>query len=425
MVKHPPRWYAWESKLPNQESGGAIRLNAIGGNEMDSASQFKAVDAIDHATLTAPVRRALGSNTAVIVEWRHERLAYADFNPTSGGLYRFSGTAHDQGAAVSWSLILKIAHAPTGEGAMSVAGRSPSSWNYWKREFLAFHAGLLDELPVGLVAPHCYGASEQEDESAWLWLEEIADSYGPRWAFPQYAVAAHQLGQLNGAFLAGRPLPVHPWLSSGFLRGWVESFGPSIEGLRGALEHPLVQRGYPGTTAGRLARLWSEREQLFAGLGRLPRTLAHLDAMRHNLFVRQSAEGQDQTVAVDWAFVGIESVGVELAVFVTWSALVAGEVASLRALDQIAFSSYLDGLHAAGWNGERRVVRFGYAASAALRMGALLGNYWDVSEMEEPEAFVQRLFNCSVEELMDRVAGALGYVLDLADEARDLLPGIV
>lgn len=382
------------------------------------------VDAVDRAALTNPVRRALGSDTADIDEWRTEQISFAHFNPTSEGLYRISGSAHDLRGARPWSLVLKVAHAPTGESAMDDAGRSPSAWNYWKREVLAFGSGLLDELPDGVVAPRCYGVSERDDGSVWLWLEEIAERYGPRWGLPQYALVARQFGQLNGAYLAGRPFPQHAWLSTGLLRAWVASFGPAIDGLAGARAHPLVQRGFPGATADRLARLWAERDHLFAGLDRLPKTLAHLDAHRHNVFVRRAADGQDQAVAIDWAFVGVESVGVELAPFVVWSAVVADDVASLRAIDQVAFSQYLSGLSAAGWLADERAVRFGYVASAALRMGALLGNYWQVYAMEEPESFAQEMFQCSAYALMDRVAGALDYVLNLADEARRLLPGI-
>lgn len=306
---------------------------------------------------------------------------------------------------------------------MAAAGSSPSDWNYWKREFLAFRSGLLDELPDGVVAPRCYGASEHEDGSVWLWQEEIIDSYG-LWQPVQYASVARQLGQLNGAYLAGRPFPTHPWLSEGFLRGWVASFGPAIEGLEGALTHPLVRRGFPGTTPDRLAQLWAERDHLLTGLDHLPTTLAHLDASRHNLFVRHAPDGHDQAVAIDWALIGREAIGVELAAFVVWSAMVTGEIRGLRALDQTVFAGYMSGLAAAGWTASQQTARFGYAASTALRMGALLGNYWGVCEMEDPQTFAQKMFQCSAEELMDRVAGALDYVLDLADEARGLAPAI-
>lgn len=81
--------------------------------------------AIDRVALTDPVRQALGSDIGEIVEWRGEQISFAHFNPTSEGLYRFHGTAHNRGAIQPWSLVLKVTQAPIGEDAMSRAGRSP------------------------------------------------------------------------------------------------------------------------------------------------------------------------------------------------------------------------------------------------------------------------------------------------------------
>ena len=52
---------------------------------------------------------------------------------------------------------------------------------------------------------------------------------------------------------------------------------------------------------------------LLAALDKLPQTFCHLDAYRPNLFLRRDADGSNQTVAVDWAFTGIASVGEEIA----------------------------------------------------------------------------------------------------------------
>jgi hypothetical protein len=39
--------------------------------------------------------------------------------------------------------------------------------------------------------------------------------------------------------------------------------------------------------------------------------LCHFDVWRTNLFARSSPEGQEETVATDWAFAGIGAVGLE------------------------------------------------------------------------------------------------------------------
>jgi hypothetical protein len=90
------------------------------------------------------------------------------------------------------------------------------------RERLAFTSGLLADLP-GLGAPRCFGAEERADGATWLWLEDVPEAGPSRWPVARYATAARHVGEMNGAYLAGRPLPDHPWLSGGYvpyLLGW-------------------------------------------------------------------------------------------------------------------------------------------------------------------------------------------------------------
>lgn len=68
-------------------------------------------------------------------------------------------------------------------------------------------------------APRCYGMVKRPDGSIWLWLEEIRDRFAAVWPLERYTVAARDIGAFNGAYLVGRPVPDHPWLSKGWLRG--------------------------------------------------------------------------------------------------------------------------------------------------------------------------------------------------------------
>ena len=113
---------------------------------MDMLAQLQA---LDQATLTPLVRQALGSDSLVPLDWQ--------VAPHGGGagqcVYRFAGSAQDQGQTVPWSLILKAVRAPEGEV-------DPSASSYWKREMLAYQSGLLADLPAGLAAPRCFGVVE-------------------------------------------------------------------------------------------------------------------------------------------------------------------------------------------------------------------------------------------------------------------------
>ncbi len=192
---------------------------------------------IDQALLTPLVRSALDSDSVEVLNWGHEPL-HAGIGAGTA-VYRFSGQGRDQDRTIPWSLVLKT---------LSSAGGSDdlSAWDYYKREADAYRSGWLDDLPGGLSAPRCYGVVEELDGMCWMWLEDIEDMFPSGWPLEQYGVVAHHLGQFNGAYLAGRPQPDSSWLSSDWIRRYVEASGPAMEPLRQSLSHPLVRRWFPG-----------------------------------------------------------------------------------------------------------------------------------------------------------------------------------
>src|SRR5437016_2562142 len=129
---------------------------------MESAEQLPP---LDHDVLMDPVRRALGSTTADVTAWECQVL-HGGYGIASGGVYHVAGSAHDQGATVPWSLVLKIVCPPRPGGSFLAkyspddAHITPGGLTYWKREVDAYQSGLLDDLPACLVAPRCYGVRE-------------------------------------------------------------------------------------------------------------------------------------------------------------------------------------------------------------------------------------------------------------------------
>lgn len=127
---------------------------------------------------------------------------------------------------------------------------------------------------------------------------------------------------------------------------------------------------YPPDLVEAYLRLWVERERFLRAIERLPQTFCHLDVFRRNMFARRGADGQNQTVLIDWSFAGIAAIGEELACLIVASVeLFEVEVARAVELDRIVFDGYLAGLRDAGWQGDPRQVRFGFVASAVLRYG--------------------------------------------------------
>src|SRR5215212_7076789 len=97
-----------------------------GGPVMNTMMQLQAVD---QATLTPLVRKALGSEFVSLIDWQ--------VAPYGGGagqcVYRFVGSAHDRGSTVPWSLVLKIVPAPSHDD-------EPSASRYGRRELLAYQS---------------------------------------------------------------------------------------------------------------------------------------------------------------------------------------------------------------------------------------------------------------------------------------------
>jgi len=379
------------------------------------------VESITSEDLTAPVRRALGSPSAGVTNWRREILhGGAGF---IGSVHRFAGTADDGGSSVSWSLILKAIRGDASE--------PPTAFKYWKREPLAYESGALDELPAGVCAPRCYG-SVVTDDSAWLWLDDVRDDLGPEWPLEHYGVVARHLGLLNGTYLGDRERLGLPWLTRGWLAAWVEQAAPAMAGFETSIDHPVFAHIYSSEVADCMLRLWAARTPLLEALARLQQTFCHLDAFRRNIIRRRDAEGDVQSVLLDWAFVGTGALGEELAPLVAASVTFdpATECECLADLDHLAFNGYLDGLHDVGWRGNPDEVRFVYATTTALRYGVgaigfvicdtdergrfVAGDGWaDPQNQSEAEVLFGRPFP----NLVEHFAGMFSWLANLGEEA--------
>ena len=389
------------------------------------------LDAIDASLLAPVVRKALNRNRASIADWTYAPLAHGVTNPVTTGLYRFSGTAYDGDERLSWSVILKVIHwldlsgTPLADGYMD----EPGDWNYWKREALVFQSGILDDWAGDLVPVRCYEVVEQADDSVWLWLEHVRDTPGPGWSLERHIRAAHHFGQFNGAYCGARPVPEFPWLCRRFARQWVKTglaFGLMDLATDPAFwAHPQVQQAFPTPIAGRAIELLDDAGRLLAHLEQQPQTLSHLDTWCMNLFDRPGDEGRDQTVVIDWSFLGVAAVGEDLGVQISGNLYdLQVDPAGARPYYEAALEAYLDGLRDAGWPGVPEVVRFASATAASLRLVTFgLKRLGDLFRTAEGAPWADRLAKeqgSTVEGALHRWGQAITFLLDLADEARQL-----
>lgn len=318
-------------------------------------NSFEGLASIDRELLTRLVAGEGAANAAGVGEWQVVRLHAG--GGQGEGVYRLTGTGSDASAASGRSLILKIL-------ATSSPSDSPWRWNYQQRELHFYGSGLSKGLN-GLVAPRCVAVMHRKDGTTWLWLEDVDDG-AEAWPLSRYGLAAYHLGRFSGRFASAEALPDYPWLSRRWLRGWLEEAAAAIAQLRRLQNDPGVQRVY--NDADTILRLWDDRGRRLNILERCPQTLCHLDAHRRNMFAGRAAGGE-QTVLIDWAFVGVAAVGEDLASLV--SATVAfGEVAAsdIQALEATVMEGYLEGLLDAGCRIDPDFVRLAYSLAASLRL---------------------------------------------------------
>jgi hypothetical protein len=338
--------------------------------------------------------------------------------PTLRVLHRWTGRALVSGVEREWSLVLKLSR-------RDPRTDDPSAWNYWKREFLAYRSGILDDLP-GIAAPRVYGADERDGEFTILWLEDVPESVSGRWPTERYVLAARHLGEFNGAYLAGRPIPDAPFLTRTQLRSWATWLSSSdIIRSKATWGDRIVVREIAVPPIDRLERLHAAMPALLDALDRLPQTFSHLDCWRANLISARGATGAPRTVAIDWSSVGRAPLGQDLAILVFGSQIwLDAEPSDLTTLSARAFESYLDGARAAGWTGDVGRLRFAYAASAALYMGPPLP-FW-IARVAEParREWLQRKCGRPIEEVVHGWSLLLDHVLDLAAEAEGDLSAV-
>ena len=94
-----------------------------------------------------------------------------------------------------------------------------------------------------------------------------AQAHTAHWRLARYGLAARHLGQFNSAYLTSQSPPSWPWLSTGWLRGWVAQRAPDIAILRQHREPPVVRRRYPGTIVDDMLQLWEERHTFLNSTG--------------------------------------------------------------------------------------------------------------------------------------------------------------
>lgn len=336
-----------------------------------------------------------------------EPLPHAAVASATAGLWRIRMA--DRSAVVKL-----LAHAPDGGSPNWRSGDDEAHWYYWRREADAYRSGLLDGLGGGLRAPRCDLVSDREDGAVALWLEDLQGAPASSWSVDRYHLAARHVGQAQGEFITGRPLPDEPWLSRRWLRSYLDQ--PlrrlTVPTDPAMWRHPLLADWFPDPPIEALRTMRAGRPHFLAVLDRMPATLCHFDFHPANLF----DGGHGTTAAIDWSFVGIGALGEDAGNLVPDAVLdfhVGPE--ELAALYDAVADGYTAGLRDAGWTGSDATVRLAMAATMAAKY-AWIGPALARAAIDGRELLNGR----PIAEALSWWAPTVTFLVERAREAREL-----
>ncbi len=375
---------------------------------------------LDKAILAPKVALALGVDEVEIEQWT--------FRPLSGGMaawagvygnHRLEGTARTPLGSQEWMLVLKV------YGSVSQAnGIEPESWTYWKREALFYKSGVLQDLSSGISAPVCYGVDEVSDDEVWIWMEYVPDQSSHLWSPQQYHAAAMRLGVFNGSNAGGFAVTAQSWWATGWQcrSAFSEGIYQSLADLRAYARRPGIE-GMPSAAE---VDVWEmvleKRSRLLDALGQLPRSFCHHDPFRRNLLVSKDAAGADRLVAIDWAQAGMGALGEDPAQLQMVSlTFLDYPVADADRLGEAIFDGYLVGLRTAGWQGDARLVRLGFAIASLFGGVEALALEIFFADSATRDASQEEIFDRPITEIKRQRAEAIRFAFRYGVEALALL----
>lgn len=328
-------------------------------------------------------------------------------------VFRVAGQAQTEDGPQSWSAIVKVLGSPKHP--------RPSSEYDPLRELAVYRSGVFAELCGGVRSARCYAIKEREGLKV-LWLEDLSEAIQPPWEPEYYVTAAYHIGQFN-AHWPEDALPQWEWLSRDSLRDIfrtprVQTYFDQLNELS---SHPLVQRAAPSDVLPGLFQQWKELDALLGLAEATPKGVCHVDCHTKNLFPMHDLQHGDHTVAVDWAKVGIDCYGMDVAHMVSsamkWLELSPNQAEPL--VDQV-FDAYITGLREAGWSGSEEQIRLTYLTRFGYEAARDVSILMNVITNPQSMATVVKLWEMPIEEICDRWAEVHRFFLRCHVEAVNL-----
>jgi len=363
----------------------------------------KRLNRIDKRLLTPIVNKSLGTSDFEVTRWETDILK-SRMACDMGMVCRIEGVDNDSWQDQrEWSVILKVA------GGINLEEETRREK---LRETEFYRAGVAEGVPGGFRAPICSGVTEMPDDMPWIWLEDVKGEHGKKWSMERKDLAAYHLGQFQGAYLAGCPLPSDPVFDRKDelftdTTNCAENMMPGI--LENLTANPLTRGTYGAQLGQRLKEMNQKSRGLLKLLERVPLTFCHRDFGPNNILSHKLPDGNEETVALDWDFCGTGQIGLETQSFISTFALYQDKtVEEVKELTRLTFENYICGLKDAGWKGDPGLIKFACYALLAMQGSFHLAIHVNM-QINWGEKSRTRL---------DNYAEIQHYLFDLTHEAR-------
>ena len=181
--------------------------------------------------------------------------------------------------------------------------------------------------------------------------------------------------------------------------------------MRENLDDPYVQLAATKDVLEGYDWLSTNLEKILDYLQTVEHQLSHIDAQPKNLFPGTRADGEPETVAIDWASLGYAALGMDVANLLG-SSLMWMELDVNRAmqLDPLIFQGSMDGLDDVGWRGCREVVQLGYLTVVTARMPG--SSTMPLTWIDDPKwiDWMQTNFGATPEEMVTQWRDAFAWM---------------
>lgn len=337
-------------------------------------------------------------------------LSVHHYDSRTIGMLHVSGQASDaRGQFAPWSCVIKIIdlHQPPRANTFVDAAS----------EILVYRSRLFADDETMFRPARCYLVSQGQAGTTLLWLEDLTGLQKPPFTLEELAGMSAHLGAWNARHALVPPALPFEAGTNAFLLRW--SRAPAVRQvgrLRALHEHRYVRDAFRDVPLEALEEFLLLVERLNAMTSRLKPSLAFGDCNVGNLF-----SGDGETVAVDWASLTGDPLGVDAGCMVGSAISWGREGGAVARNERELFDTYVEALSTSGLDPQPADIRkayygqYGYYVCMCATMPALL-----VDEVF-PIHLVEKRFGAPAGEIPALVAGVVDQLPTYIKELRLLL----